>query len=291
MSLVSIIVPTYNRAHLIQQTLDSVAAQSYEPVELIVVDDGSSDDTASVVTTWMAKAGPRQSVYVPSPRNRGKAVVVNEAFERFAGDYVMILDSDDVLLPHAIATEVRFLQQHPEVGMVSAKAYEMIGAQKTCTAIGAFSEGTVIPDVVKAHGSLLLRGNTVLSSTALLRRSVVQTIGPLNPALRYVHDWEYWIRVSQQFKLGFVGVPLLYYRTGMTGASSRNRLGTYQESAYLLMRALRTEPRHAVLRALLFQAKSQARLAYDDADLTQAVRILLEGVKSFARAAFAWDKQ
>ena len=284
MSLVSVIVPTYNRAALIVETLESVAAQSYRPIELIVSDDASTDETRDVVARWIGQGSFRDCVYLPQSSNRGKSAAVNAALERASGDYVMILDSDDVLLPDAIATEVRFLEQHPDVGMVSAKAFELAGSRKTNTVLGVFENGREIQDVVGEHGSLLLKGNTVISSTALLRASVVHEIGRMDQHLRIIHDWEYWIRISERFPVGFIGKPLVYYRTGLNGSLSLDRVRLFSESRDLLLRALGREVKPAVLRALIFQTRANARLAFGDGALAQCARILVAGGGSVLRA-------
>jgi glycosyltransferase involved in cell wall biosynthesis len=296
MKLVSVIVPTYNRAGLIEETLDSVAAQTYRPVELIVSDDASTDGTSGLVERWGGKGSLRSCRYLPLSSNSGKSAAVNAALGIATGEYVMILDSDDLLLPEAIATQVGFLERHPEAGMVSANALELAGSRKTGTVLGSFGrnigggiggsfgEGAEIPDVVRVHGSLLLNGNTVISSTALIRRRAIDAVGRLDETLQIVHDWDYWIRISKKFPIGYVRTPLVYYRTGWTGALSRDRVKLFLESRELLLRELPHVSKPGLLRSLAFQTKMNARLAYSDGNISQAFRILLAGGWSVMRA-------
>ena len=103
-SVVSVIIPTYNRAHLVTQALDSVWAQTHRPLECIVVDDGSTDDTVSVVTDWKRDHyGDSFSMQVLRQENQGAPAARNHGLEAATGEYVLFLDSDDLLTRDALA--------------------------------------------------------------------------------------------------------------------------------------------------------------------------------------------
>jgi glycosyltransferase involved in cell wall biosynthesis len=281
--LVSIIVPAYNRASLIEETLESIYAQTYSPIELIVVDDGSADGTKDVVTGWMKKSGHPRCLFFPLSRNIGKSSAVNHALGHTNGDYVMIFDSDDVLLPDAVAAEVRFLQDNPDVGAVSARAYVMIGNQKTTNTLELFKDRETFDDLRAVHGDLLLKGNALISSTVLLRRSVVDAVGLFNVRLQYTHDWEYWIRVSRNYKIGFLARPVMYYRTNVAGALSLNRFGIFAETCRMLFDATSRHDIPSILKAQCYQTKYNAWLAYHDPNYVDMIRIFLFGGYSLAR--------
>lgn len=107
--LVSIIIPTFNRAHLIGETLDSVLAQTYENWECIIVDDGSTDNTAEVVNEYITKDNRFQLHYRPSDRLAGGNAARNYGFEVSKGEYINWLDSDDILFKEAIELKVTHL--------------------------------------------------------------------------------------------------------------------------------------------------------------------------------------
>lgn len=280
---VSVIVPAYNRASLIEETLDSIHAQTYSPIELIVVDDGSVDGTKDVVAGWMKKSRHPCCLFFPLSGNVGKSSAVNYAIGQVNGDYLMIFDSDDILLPDAIAAEVRFLEDHPDVGVVSARAYIMIGNQKTPNTLDVFRDHESFDDLYAVHGDLLVKGNALISSTVLMRRGVVDTVGLFNVRLRYTHDWEYWIRVSQKYKIGFLARPVMYYRTNVAGASSLNRFGTFAETCGMLFDAPPGYDKPSLLKAQCYQTKYNAWLAYHDPHYVEMIKIFLFGGFSLAR--------
>lgn len=281
--LVSIVVPAYNRAPLIEETLDSLHQQTYAPIELLTVDDGSVDNTKDIIVGWMKRSQHPRCQLLPLPANIGKSSAVNLALGRAKGDYVMIVDSDDLLLPDAVAAEVQFLQQHPDVGMVFARAYIMRGGVKTADTFDTFKGYESFDNLNQAYGDMLLKGNVVISSTALMKRAVVDSIGLLNVRLRYTHDWEYWIRVAEKFNVGFLARPVVYYRTEVAGASSLNRFGTFAETCELLLGAPLKYDRHSLLRALEYQTKYNAWLAYHDGNHGQMFKIVVYGGVSLLR--------
>jgi glycosyltransferase involved in cell wall biosynthesis len=285
METASIIVPTYNRADLIIETLESVRAQTYSPIELIIVDDGSTDQTSTIVSEWIGKTRIERCQYVKLKLNAGKVAAVNEALEYFKGNYVMILDSDDVLLPNAIYDGVEFLHRNVDVGMVCAKAYVLDGYTKTEKLLGVFSQDKEFTDLKKHYGNMLLRGNAIISSTVLMRRDVVQTVGKLNSKLRFTHDWEYWMRVEEKFKIGFLGEPSLYYRTNVPGASSLNRFGTFKEICCLL-KSSSTIKKSEMIKAILYQMKYNAWLVYHDGNPIELIWIISHGILVLTRISF-----
>src|SRR5690554_5115415 len=110
--LVSIIIPTYNRAHLIGETLDSVLAQTYQNWECIVVDDGSTDDTDEVMAEYMAKDSRFQYHHRPKDRLPGGNAARNYGFEVSKGEYVNWLDSDDQIAPSKIEKQISLLKEN-----------------------------------------------------------------------------------------------------------------------------------------------------------------------------------
>jgi glycosyltransferase involved in cell wall biosynthesis len=274
---VSVVVPARNRASLIEETLESIHQQTYSPIELLVVDDGSTDNTREIVVGWMERSKHPQCRLFPFPANVGKSLAVNLALGRVKGDFVMIVDSDDILLPDAVAAEVQFLQQHPDAGMVCARAYIMKGSEKTTETFDTFKDQASFDNLNQVYGDMLLKGNVVISSTALMRRAVVDSIGLLNVRLRYTHDWEYWIRVAEKFNIGFLARPLIYYRTEVAGASSLNRFGTFVETCELLSGARRKYDTPTLLKALGYQTKYNAWLAYKDTNHVEMIKIMFYG--------------
>ena len=143
--LVSLIIPTFNRAAFLPELWNSVVGQSYRPIEFILVDDGSTDDTAAIFTELARSTENEfiswQMLLVP---NRGAAVARNIGLRAAHGDAVMFVDSDDVLAPEGLAELVRTLQKHADVGYVYGK---VVMSDEALSLIGAPPIGAPSPAV------------------------------------------------------------------------------------------------------------------------------------------------
>jgi hypothetical protein len=200
---VSIIVPTYNRAALLGDTLQSVVAQTYPHWECLVVDDGSTDETPAVVRPF----GPR--VRYIRQRNAGPAVARDRGAAEAMGEGLLFLDSDDVLLPNALAQLVEALRQTPEAGI----AYGGFSVMHADGRPGLLAEAPRLPQSVKNDGGspvsygltgdgqilpALLQHDAVLMGATLLRRSVFERIGGFDSSLNYMEHWELFLRAAHR---------------------------------------------------------------------------------------------
>jgi glycosyltransferase involved in cell wall biosynthesis len=193
--LVSIIVPTHNRAHFLPDCLKSVWAQAYRPLELIVVDDGSTDSTEQVLLQWRGEQKENDAVAFTYIRQEkaGANVARNRGLVASRGEFIQFLDSDDVLLPHKIASGVRYFTGqntdfvYSEVGLCDS------GLKPKSGRIGAPPHGTD-SDIT-----------TYLWQTMgpLYRRVVTCAVGPWMESIFYADDWEYAARVKL---LGYKGL-------------------------------------------------------------------------------------
>ncbi|HWB49855.1 MAG TPA: glycosyltransferase family A protein [Stellaceae bacterium] len=185
--LVSVVVPVYNRAHLVGRAIASVLAQTYRNIEIIVVDDASTDALAAA----LAQTPHPRLRRVVHPRNRGAAAARNTGVAAAAGDYVAFLDSDDVWYPRKLAVQVAAMQGQPlEVaGTVCAYA---------CVKPG-YPARNITPDWTAGtffHRQLL--GCTCGPGTTLLcRRAVFAAIGPYDEELRRLEDWDWLLRLAE----------------------------------------------------------------------------------------------
>lgn len=187
--LFSVITPTYNRAHLIVETLDSVWAQTYRPIEVIVVDDGSSDDTSSVVADWEQRHGGdhtfRACYY--TQENKGPSAARNRGLLESHGEFLQFLDSDDRLYPERLK-KLAAVFHDPECDFI------ITGFDGFCAHCGAIiNRHNGHPDedllVLALQGQLWI--NTLRSA---FRRLLAIAIGPWNERLTCAEDYEYGIR-------------------------------------------------------------------------------------------------
>ncbi len=202
MTLVSVIIPAYNKADYTRRAIDSVLAQTYAPIELIVVDDGSKDNTADVVKSYGDAV-----TYVAKP-NGGACSARNEGIRRAKGEYIAFLDCDDLYEPAKINTSVNYLQEHPQAGFVHTDAY-FIDADDRVTGQYKHPLSFRHQGMIAEH---LILGNFICNSTVLVRRSIIDRVGLFDETLFPPADWDMWLRYAQVAEVGFIPTALTKYR-------------------------------------------------------------------------------
>jgi glycosyltransferase involved in cell wall biosynthesis len=195
-NIVSTIIPVYNRPVLLREATESVLYQTYRPLEIIIVDDGSTDDTGSVAEEL--RENNSSIITVIHTANQGPGAAREAGRQLIKGEFIQYLDSDDILLPDKFALQVAGLREHPECGVAYGKTrfyvpkiYESVGAWKRT--------GELISTMFPAF----LESRWWGTSTPLYRRSVVDAAGPWTK-LQNEEDWEYDCRIASQ------GVRLYY---------------------------------------------------------------------------------
>jgi glycosyltransferase involved in cell wall biosynthesis len=199
--LVSVVVPTYNYGRFIGEALDSLRAQTHGAWECVVVDDGSTDDTEEVVARVSA-ADPRVR-YLRQP-NRRQAAAKNTGLADARGRYVQFLDADDLLEPRKLERQVEFLEANPAADIVYGGARYFHTGRPGERLYGMFGEEAPwMPELSGAGGGLvraLVRMNIMAINAALVRREAVEDVGPFDPALPPVEDWDFWLRCALKGK-------------------------------------------------------------------------------------------
>ena len=189
--LVSVVIPTFNRERLIGEAVRSVLAQSYPELEVIVVDDGSTDGTAQVLE---ALGDPRLR-FVRQP-NQGRSSARNHALAMAGGRYVAFLDSDDLYLPGKIALQVDYLESHPDVGMVYTSAYCIDEAgNRLAHRYDASVAGWIYRDIA------FFLPVTVTLPTVMVRREVLDRVGTFDEAMERFEDTDMWRRIAKRYQV------------------------------------------------------------------------------------------
>ncbi|MGH8528228.1 MAG: glycosyltransferase family 2 protein [Nevskiales bacterium] len=266
--LISVILPTYNRAHLLPRAIGSVLAQSYRNLELIVADDASTDRTAEVVNA-IRDARVR---YLRCPRNGGPGYARNRGIEQARGDYIAFQDSDDVWLPHKLALQMQALQAAPvPTGMVCV-AYSVRFADG-----GEKQVGTEIDPVRCDVEQLLLAGFTYIPPTWLLRRECLADAGMFDEHLPNREDWELVFRIFPRWELSILpelGV-IKYETAGSIEGNWRGRIESYRS---ILERYAPRWSGHPALQAIHYADIAEAHLRLGEhaqarAALAEALRL------------------
>lgn len=199
--MVSVIVPTFNRGDLIGETLQSVLAQTYPSFEVVVIDDGSTDDTKRVVTAFR---DARVRYYWQG--NSGLPACARNVGIRVArGRYIAFLDSDDLWLHEKLAIQIGYMEAQQECGFSFTNG-EFFGAGGRCRRINKI--GLVRRRSIRQ----LLCGNFVPTLTAVVRRGCLMTVGGFNedPRMKAIEDYELWLRLASVY--GFAYLPVVTAR-------------------------------------------------------------------------------
>jgi glycosyltransferase involved in cell wall biosynthesis len=214
---ISIVLPVYNQAHFLAEALNSIYAQTCQDFELIVVNDGSTDDTACVVADYQQ----RYAFTAINQTNQGLPRALNAGFQHASGEYLTWTSADNILQPNMLDVLSSALERDPAVGLVYADRYLITddGAN-----LGRFN----LPDY-DAH--LLLHVNLV-HCCFLYRRACMERVGLYNPEFIYGEDWEYWIRISRHYRMKRVPAALYRYRLHKTSMTSDLVRGTARSIGY-----------------------------------------------------------
>lgn len=231
---VSAIIPCYNREKYIARTVESVLTQSYPDIELVVIDDGCTDGTRKVLESF----GERVRILEhPGRENRGQSAGINLGLAHTDGDYVGILDSDDLWLAHKIEEQVDYLEAHPDVGLVygNGEAVDENGRRL----YDMYPAGHREPN---DPCRVLLDCYFLVPNNALLRRSVLERTGGFDEALRAAQDHDMAIRIAEVARLAYVDRKWFQYRRHADSISRRNADARWRNGFRILDNARRRYP-------------------------------------------------
>jgi len=227
MPKVSVVIPTYNRAHLIGETIRSVLDQTYRDFEVIVIDDGSTDNTCDIVSAFSVRYHQQVNLGAPAARNKG--------IELSSGEYVAFLDSDDVLLRRALERGIFILDSYPEAGFSYGQAYlvdekgRIVGLKKS-----SFLDRSCIVDGKELVKETLSTYRATLSAV-MVRRSCLDKVGGFKEVMQnFAEDLDLIVRLAKRYSAAYIAEPLVNYRVH-PGSVSRNVDPKAAERAYHLI--------------------------------------------------------
>jgi glycosyltransferase involved in cell wall biosynthesis len=222
--LVTVIIPAYNAARFIRPTIDSVLDQTFQDFEFLVVDDGSTDETADVVRAYGTRIR-----YLWKP-NGGQSSSRNVGIREARGEFIAFLDHDDLWYPEKLARQVALMQASPSLGVVTTGSvlFDDQGDLETEIPVLPESSGPALL-------ARLLLGNVIGScSKVLVRAACFRELGAFDEELRMAEDWEMWYRIATRYDIVAIPEPLIRYRIHAGNFSSSSaRLNLANELVFL----------------------------------------------------------
>lgn len=200
---VSVIIPTYNREKFIGAAIESVINQSFKEFEILVVDDGSSDNTQKLIATI---TDPR--LHYIHQENRGRSNARNQALKLAKAKYICFLDSDDLYLPNKLELQVNYMEKNQDIAMIYTSALCIDADEKMLPEkYEANVSGWLYPKIA------FFKPVTITLPTVMLRREVIEKVGNFDEEMERFEDTDLWRRVSKHFYIGAISEPTCLLRT------------------------------------------------------------------------------
>lgn len=223
--MVSILVAAYNAEKYIMETINSVLKQTYENWELIIVDDGSTDNTRDIVSRQICLD---KRIKLISICNQGAAVARNVAFDHSFGTYIVLLDADDNILPDKLSRQIRLLDEYQHVDVVYGDTWICDeNMNHICLESKKYPNQHVDGDVFYR----LCYGNIMSVHSAMVRRCAITKIGQIHHQTRIqIADWDFWVRLAEKSLFLYHDNPVAEYRihSAMSAKNDNNKLQVKQ---------------------------------------------------------------
>lgn len=213
---ISIIIPAYNAAATILETLDSVFQQTFSDFEVLVINDGSTDQTLDLLQTIEDK---RLQIF--DYENRGVSVARNRGISYARGEFIAFLDADDLWSPDKLELQFAALQEHPEAGVAySWNYFQYETPEKSYAETSNSFQGNVYAD-------LLIKNFIQNGSNPLIRKEAIASVGLFDPTLKSCQDWDYYLRLAQNWPFVLVPKVQVIYRQSPNSSSSNIEVMKY----------------------------------------------------------------
>jgi glycosyltransferase involved in cell wall biosynthesis len=266
--LCSIIIPLYNKASFVTTAIESVLSQSYQDFEIIVVDDGSTDDGASIV-----KAIPDHRIQLIQQVNNGVSYARNQGIELAKGELICFLDADDWYLSSYLETVVSMASRHPDIAFFATN-YKCISTSSLNTASFSWDPGNtqsveIIDDLFSRWGN---RPLFVINSVAVRHKHLIQFKPCFPPGEQWAEDQDLWFRIAEKSLLAYCSMPLVGYRKDV----DESLCSIYELECILPPTFVRLEQR-AVDRQPPDRVRNSALRLVDQCKITLARRLVMNG--------------
>ncbi len=199
--VVSVLLPVYNGAAHLRNSVRSILRQTYHNFELIVIDDGSNDGSSSVLDEF---DDSRLRFY--AQRNRGLSYTLNRALRVSRGRYLARQDQDDIAFANRLEAQVAFLNRHPRVAVLGGA---MVVIDKSGTPTGSLMR---FPESNEAIQKVILSRSCIAHPTVVMRKDAVEAVGGYRKSVVDAEDYDLWLRLSERYELANLAKPVIYYR-------------------------------------------------------------------------------
>ena len=200
---VSVIIPSYNHSKFVKQAILSVVTQTYKNIELIVIDDGSKDDSRTIISELRSEFNFEYF----EQENSGISASLNRGIRNSSGEYICYVASDDFYHEDKISKQVKFYLENPDFGFIHAG----------CIVVNEFGAEISRPEFsdvswnIKRPFNILLETCFVSAPSVMIKRSVFEEVGYFDESVA-IEDWDLWLRIAKQYEVGFQNDYLVYYR-------------------------------------------------------------------------------
>ncbi len=275
MPRVSVLLTCFNHLRYLPACLESVRAQTYRDYEILALDDGSTDGTRQ----WLEENAKDAKLFFHD-KNLGTYASLNRGLSEATGELIAILNDDDVWAPEKLERQIALLEAHPEAGLAHTDGWflDEKGERLEGSPLGFEFPRIETGDVLLA----LLHANKIIASAALVRRECFARLGGFDEAYFGSGDWQMWLRIAEEWHVGFVPEPLTFYRAHPEGASQKlERIWRDDERLREWIRA-----RYSVYQAKGYDPRAlRAAMAHNEACLGTVKN--LNGDPRGGRAAYA----
>ena len=273
-SKIDAIICAYNSEAFLTDAIKSVFRQTLQPAEIVVIDDGSTDNTAGIAQSY-ANSGLR---YVKQ-NNEGEGAARNRGIRETQSEWIAFLDADDIWLDDKLQRQFDFVQTHPEVGMVGGDKLWWDVKENTHSLI---KYGRVPSD--RLYKELIISNVVGDPSIMLIRRVLFERAGLFRTDLRIGVDWEMWLRIAKHTTIGFIESPLITYRWHSSNVSNRFTNHRVKTMESISLDAIRLYKNPVTRIELYFRMKSRSQV-----ELTlDSIQVHASKLKQFQHALFAF---
>ena len=206
MATVDVIIPSYNAAKYLPAAIESVISQTFDDWRIVIVDDGSKDNTAEVVAPFLDRLGLK--IRYIRQDNRGVSAARNNAIQASTAEFIALLDADDVWLPCRLSESLRVLIEEPQVGLT----YGLITYIDPEGRVGSTWAGNLANTEGRIAPYIYMRAVELPSPTITLRRKCIDDVGVFDESLQVSEDRDLWLRIALRYDVAFIPKVLAHYR-------------------------------------------------------------------------------